>query len=570
MAKGLAPIFFTACGVVVAGIVGYTILEPNFNNEATPLVSSESSTEVGNESETASEPEVQETAKLDTSEEEAKPEANSEEQVEPIKVEPVKPTFDVVRVEKDGSTVIAGQGPAGHVVELIDGDKKLTETTINSTGEFVFVLDKPLEPGAHELFLRALPKEGDAVQSSSFAFVDVPKPNTIGDVTVLLAESGKPSQILQKTESEPTTPETVEVAEAEQPKKESVEEEVFETEPKEEEVASEEVKEVEEETANNEVTATAEESVSVAKPEESTEESTEEIAETEAKTEEEASVEVAKQDEEPAVETPAVEVPVKPVLIEAADVEAGKIFIAGTGEPKSTINIYLENQFLGSVNVADNGAFLFEGEKDISAGRYDIRADMTKGGADVLARAEVKLVHEPKVVEVAKVVEPEPEPTPEPVVKPEPTTPAQNETESVEAESEPEVKPEEPEADAEVEVSTEPEPTIETAEEPKSEPESEQEVAAVVEEVESEVAVEEAEPVEQETVEVEAPKKEIQTGSAVIIRRGDNLWTVARRNYGAGIRYTTIFEANRDQIRNPHLIYPGQVFKVPEDERSVE
>ena len=564
MAKGLAPIFFTACGVVVAGIVGYTILEPNFNNEATPLVSSETSTEVGNESETTSEPEVQETAKLDTSEEEAKPEVTTKEQVEPIKVEPVKPTFDVVRVEKDGSTVIAGQGPAGHVVELIDGDKKLTETTINSTGEFVFVLDKPLEPGAHELFLRALPKEGDAVQSSSFAFVDVPKPNTIGDVTVLLAESGKPSQILQKTESEPTTPEPVEVAEAEPPKQESVEEEVSETEPKEQEVASEEVKEVEEETANNEVTATAEESVSVAKPEESTEET----AETEAKTEEEAPVEVAKQDEEPEVETPAVEVPVKPVLIEAADVEAGKIFIAGTGEPKSTINIYLENQFLGSVNVADNGAFLFEGEKDISAGRYDIRADMTKGGADVLARAEVKLVHEPKIVEVAKVVEPEP--TPEPVVESETTTPAQNETESVEAESEPEVKPEEPVADAEVEVSTEPEPTTETAEEPKSEPESEQEVAAVVEEVESEVAVEEAEPVEQETVEVEAPKKEIQTGSAVIIRRGDNLWTVARRNYGAGIRYTTIFEANRDQIRNPHLIYPGQVFKVPEDERSVE
>ena len=43
----------------------------------------------------------------------------------------------------------------------------------------------------------------------------------------------------------------------------------------------------------------------------------------------------------------------------------------------------------------------------------------------------------------------------------------------------------------------------------------------------------------------------------VIIRRGDNLWRIARRNYGRGIRYEAIFAANRDRIRNPHRIYPG-------------
>ena len=46
----------------------------------------------------------------------------------------------------------------------------------------------------------------------------------------------------------------------------------------------------------------------------------------------------------------------------------------------------------------------------------------------------------------------------------------------------------------------------------------------------------------------------------VIIRRGDNLWTIARRVYGAGIRYSTIYDTNNDQIRDPHWIYPGQVF----------
>lgn len=50
-----------------------------------------------------------------------------------------------------------------------------------------------------------------------------------------------------------------------------------------------------------------------------------------------------------------------------------------------------------------------------------------------------------------------------------------------------------------------------------------------------------------------------------IIRRGDNLWTIARRVYGEGLRYTTIYQANRAQIRDPNLIYPGQVFELPHE-----
>ncbi len=51
---------------------------------------------------------------------------------------------------------------------------------------------------------------------------------------------------------------------------------------------------------------------------------------------------------------------------------------------------------------------------------------------------------------------------------------------------------------------------------------------------------------------------------SVIIRRGDNLWTISKRTYGKGTRYTTIYLANRDQIRNPDLIWPGQVFTMPD------
>ena len=66
---------------------------------------------------------------------------------------------------------------------------------------------------------------------------------------------------------------------------------------------------------------------------------------------------------------------------------------------------------------------------------------------------------------------------------------------------------------------------------------------------------------EPETVQ-QAPLQESKT--SVIIRRGDTLWQISRRIYGKGVRYTTIYLANEDQIANPDRIIPGQVFGVPD------
>lgn len=49
----------------------------------------------------------------------------------------------------------------------------------------------------------------------------------------------------------------------------------------------------------------------------------------------------------------------------------------------------------------------------------------------------------------------------------------------------------------------------------------------------------------------------------VIIQPGNNLWTIARHTYGSGVHYTQIFRANENQIADPHLIYPGQIFVLP-------
>jgi nucleoid-associated protein YgaU len=50
---------------------------------------------------------------------------------------------------------------------------------------------------------------------------------------------------------------------------------------------------------------------------------------------------------------------------------------------------------------------------------------------------------------------------------------------------------------------------------------------------------------------------------SVVVQPGNSLWRIARRTYGAGIQYTVIYEANLDQIRDPDLIYPGQIFALP-------
>jgi nucleoid-associated protein YgaU len=47
------------------------------------------------------------------------------------------------------------------------------------------------------------------------------------------------------------------------------------------------------------------------------------------------------------------------------------------------------------------------------------------------------------------------------------------------------------------------------------------------------------------------------------VQTGNSLWVIARKTYGEGTHYTVIFSANRQRIRDPNLIYPGQVFTLP-------
>ena len=60
------------------------------------------------------------------------------------------------------------------------------------------------------------------------------------------------------------------------------------------------------------------------------------------------------------------------------------------------------------------------------------------------------------------------------------------------------------------------------------------------------------------------PITDFPAGRVVVVQPGNSLWRIARRVYGQGVRYTTIYAANQAQIGNPNLIFPGQIFSVPQ------
>ena len=49
----------------------------------------------------------------------------------------------------------------------------------------------------------------------------------------------------------------------------------------------------------------------------------------------------------------------------------------------------------------------------------------------------------------------------------------------------------------------------------------------------------------------------------IIVQKGNSLWRIARKTLGGGIFYTEIYKNNLTKIKNPNIIYPGQVFNIP-------
>jgi len=63
------------------------------------------------------------------------------------------------------------------------------------------------------------------------------------------------------------------------------------------------------------------------------------------------------------------------------------------------------------------------------------------------------------------------------------------------------------------------------------------------------------------------PSSSATGAKTAIVSRGDSLWRISRLTYGVGTQYAAIYKANRERIRNPDRIYPGQTFVLPKTSR---
>jgi nucleoid-associated protein YgaU len=196
------------------------------------------------------------------------------------------------------------------------------------------------------------------------------------------------------------------------------------------------------------------------------------------------------------------------VAFKTAEVDKGGFYASGTATPGAHLRIYLNGSIMTDVTAGQDGHWSLTVGKGMTPGHFAVRADMIDDTGKVLARAEVPF-EVPVTVAEADAAPPPPPPPPR----------APQSSPSAAAPPGP-IRPASPQAI----------------------PRNEQVAAA---------------PASSAT---DAVVPQIQTTTVV---RGDSLWRISRKVFGHGIRYTLIYEANANQIRDPSLIYPGQVFVLP-------
>lgn len=141
----------------------------------------------------------------------AEAEAGSESQSAAPQAAPqvggIAPSFDIVRVEPSGEAVIAGRAAPGSEVILRAGDRILGMVVADARGQWVLVLEIPLEPGSHELSLESRQPGGLTLLSENVVVVSVPRPQ------IATAEPEAPSvgtdqaaSSAQTTEAAPAAP----------------------------------------------------------------------------------------------------------------------------------------------------------------------------------------------------------------------------------------------------------------------------------------------------------------------------------------------------------------------------
>lgn len=455
---------------------------------------------------------------------------------------PGVPTFDVLRVEPDGSAVVAGKAQPGSRLEILSNGKVIAQTTIDGTGDFAAVFDNPLPPGDHELVLRSTDASGKTTQSEEVATVSVPN-GKAGELLAMVSKPGEASRVLAMPEAAPSTLQPQQAAPSGQP------------------------------------AATAEAGASSMPA--------------------------------PAAGTTArVAAPsTATVQVTAVEFEGSKIFVAGSAPAGSTVRALVDDSEIGKVVTEASGHFVVEGNVELAVGSHIITVEQLN--ADGTVKLRVRVPFERPQTDQATVAMQAPTATPSPA-----STAAPVENQSTASDRAAFEKLRDDVAKAFGILSNlykdQATPALDQAIAGRSavviglkslsefrtaaatEPDFTAFAGGITAKARDLLASVQAWPndvaaigkgiaslasrlAELHITAPAAPAPQASTGpqtfeqaplaesqNSVIIRRGDTLWQISRRVYGQGVRYTTIYLANEDQIKNPDLIEPGQIFGVPE------
>ena len=511
--------------------------------ESKPTADIETATDSPNREDAASAPE------LDTSEaaaEEVVSESQSAEAssaapaapaapAEPLSSKLAAPSFDVVRIETDGSALIAGQADGrGYVVLSVDGVEQLeARADLNGNGQFVIFAFLPSKAVQQNIKLHLYAEDGSGpVASVQTVFV---APATV-------VSSGTESAAAAGQE---------EVAASEDPEAET---EMASTEAKSTNLEADEapVAEVDAAPVAEAVAAPGAEEVTASKePESETELASTDMGSSNAEaTSAPATVILADEDGVRVLQDGAPAAVAPAVTIDTISYSSnGDVILGGRGQAGNFVRIYLDNQSIATSEIAVDGYWAVE-LSDIEPGIYTLRIDELNPAGDVLSRAETPFKREAaeELAELmaveAKAEEPRVEVPSESAV----VAKAEAEAQPPAVQVETETTPEKPLAQTvtQVEVNVQPEVAALDGQDEQSSNGG----SAVVEGLPAETAPT-----------LRAPSKKFRVRT---VQPGSTLWAIAKESYGAGIEYFKVFEANKERIRDPDLIYPGQVFEIPD------
>ena len=417
---------------------------------------------------------------------------------QPIIIDIAVPRFDLVRIEDDGSALIAGLAEGtGYVILSVDGvELPGARSNLNGSGQFVIFAFLPpkLTPQALRLNLYTDGENGLIVSDEIVFVAAAPKNENQEEVVASVSEDT--AEIDPELEALPQTEDVVA----------SVSEDTAEIDPQPEPVMQ------------TEASAGS--------------------ATTKVLLVDETGVKILQDGEETG---PFITVSIDTISYNLQ----GDVSIGGRAAGRGFVRIYLDNRAITTSQISDSGYWTVD-LLNVEAGLYTLRVDELNSVGDVMSRSETPFKREEPTELAALMAE-----TDEVVVD------DAAEAETVAAASDTLKSDTAGKVQQESEIT---QTVVDVQAQVKN-------LAASASDIYFEVEASGAsskgvggEPVELDAY-LRAPSA---TFRVKTVQPGSTLWAIAKESYGAGIEYFKVFDANKERIRDPDLIYPGQVFEIPD------